>query len=198
MSILQKRTFPDNRSYLPLLKRCSAGAATSTSQVHLVAVCLPGVKADRKGIANEQFWTKSERGAAKGVHVLGLRISPHGCHVPPAHLPPDLFFNARHRCDHEHFLITTPFPSPIGADEKILQYTSHQRCHHQNQQEEFRCAHRIASLSMNVCLYYPQGIWRNFIRRPFLREEDHDSRNCSALVSGQKPPGCSGRSADCH
>src|SRR5260370_18063585 len=79
------------------------GAATSTSQVHLVAVCLPGVKADRKGIANEQFWTKSERGAPKGVRVLGLRISPHGCHVPPAHLPPDIFFNALHLSAHNHF-----------------------------------------------------------------------------------------------
>src|SRR5260370_19278145 len=91
----------------------SAGAATSTSQVHLVAVCLPGVKADRKGIANEQFWTKSERGASKGVRVLGLRISPHGCHVPPAHLPPYLFFIPRHRSDLKHFFVTTTVHSYI-------------------------------------------------------------------------------------
>jgi len=25
---------------------------------------------------------------------------------------------------------------------------------------------------MNGCLHYPQGIWRTFIRRPFLREEE--------------------------
>src|SRR5258706_14740111 len=73
-------------SFVNVHNTMKATIAASTSQVHLVAVCLPGVKADRKGIANEQFWTKSERGAAKGVRMLGLRISPHGCHVRPAHL----------------------------------------------------------------------------------------------------------------
>jgi hypothetical protein len=99
------------------------------SQVHLVAVCMLGVKADRKGISNEQFRTYRERGAAKGVYVLGLRIYPHGCYVPPALLPLDLFFNVGHRCDNKHIVMTSLFPSPRKEKENVLQYHSYQRCH---------------------------------------------------------------------
>jgi hypothetical protein len=100
-----------------------ASFGTDFLQVHLIAFCMPGVKADCEGISNVHFRTTSERGTSKGVRVLGFSIYPLSRYVPSIRLPLAFFLDPDNCRDNEQFLRML-FSPPFSEDEKTLQYHS--------------------------------------------------------------------------
>jgi hypothetical protein len=100
-----------------------ASFGTDFSQVHLIACCMPWVKADCEGISNAHFRTNSERGTSKGVRALGFNIYPLSRHVPSTRLPLDLFLDPDN-CPNNEQLLRILLSPPFSEDEKTLQHHS--------------------------------------------------------------------------